>query len=89
MCEETGEGDRPKALGPWQPTSSPGREIAAVLRPHRFCQATRQWRIRTPKDQGGYQYAVLVTTLIDDEPAALADAYDGRAMNVQPAQWPT
>jgi hypothetical protein len=69
-----------QALGPWQPTSSPGREIAAVFRPHRFCRATRQWVIRTPKGQGGYQYAVLVTTLVDHEPMALADAYDGRAM---------
>jgi len=69
-----------QALGPWQLTSSPGREIAAVLRSHRFCRATRQWVIRTPKAKGGYQYAVLVTTLSDCEPAALADAYDGRAM---------
>ena len=68
-----------QALGPWQPTSSPGREIAAVLHPHRFCRATRQWVIRTPKDKGGSQYAVLVTTLTDLEPGALADAYDGRA----------
>jgi hypothetical protein len=44
-----------QALGPWQATSSPGREIAAVLHPHRFCRATRQWVIRTPKDKGGYQ----------------------------------
>jgi hypothetical protein len=69
-----------QALGPWQPTSSPGREIAAVLRPHRFCRATRQWVIRTPKEKGGYQYAMLVTTLTDLEPADVADAYDGRAM---------
>jgi Transposase DDE domain group 1 len=69
-----------QAIGPWQSTSSPGREIAAVLQPHRFCRATRQWVIRTPKDKGGYQYAVLVTTLPDLEPTALADAYDGRAM---------
>ena len=69
-----------QALGPWQPTSSPGREIAAVLHPHRFCRTTRQWVIRTPKEKGGYQYAVLVTTLTDLEPLALADAYDARAM---------
>jgi hypothetical protein len=69
-----------QAIGPWQPTSSPGREIAAVLKPHRFCRATRQWVIRTPKEKGGYQYAVLLTTLPDLEPAVLADAYDGRAM---------
>jgi Transposase DDE domain group 1 len=69
-----------QAIGPWQPTSSPGREIAEVLHPHRFCRTTRQWVIRTPKEKGGYQYAVLVTTLVDCEPVALADAYDGRAM---------
>jgi hypothetical protein len=67
-------------LGPWQPTSSPGRDMAAILRPHRFCRATRQWVIRTPQAHGGYHYAVLLTTLPDLEPTALADAYDGRAM---------
>jgi Transposase DDE domain group 1 len=69
-----------QALGPWQATSNPGREIAPVLHPHRFCRTTRQWVIRTPKDKGGYQYAVLVTPLTDRDPVALADAYDGRAM---------
>jgi Transposase DDE domain group 1 len=67
-------------LGPWQPTSSPGRELAAVFRPHRFCRKTRQWVIRTPKEKGGYHYAALVTTLPDLPPVAVADAYDGRAM---------
>jgi len=43
------------AVGPWQATSSPGREIAAVLHPHRFCRTTRQWVSRTPKDKGGDQ----------------------------------
>src|SRR5262245_6219903 len=51
-----------QALDPWQPTSSPGREIAAVLHPHRFGRATRQWMMRTPKEKEGYQSAVLVTT---------------------------
>jgi Transposase DDE domain group 1 len=67
-------------LGPWESTSSPGREMATVLRPHRFCRTTRQWVIRTPKDKGGYQYAVLLTTVPDLDPATVADAYDGRAM---------
>jgi len=67
-------------LGPWQPTSSPGREMAEVLRPHRFCRTTRQWVIRTPKAQGGFQYAVVLTTLPDLAPATVADAYDSRAM---------
>src|SRR5919205_1374155 len=69
-----------QALDPWQPTSSPGREMAAVLTPPRFCRATHHWVMRTPKEKGGYQDAVVVTTLVDHEPMALADAYDGRAM---------
>jgi len=68
------------AIGPWQPTSSPGREMAAIVRPHRFCRATRQWVMRTPQAHGGYHYAVLLTTVPDLEPTALADADDGRAM---------
>jgi hypothetical protein len=67
-------------LGSWEPTSSPGRDMAAIMRPHRFCRATRQWVIRTPQAHGGYHYAVLLTTVPDLEPTALADAYDGRAM---------
>jgi len=69
-----------QTIDAWHPPSSPGREIAAVLHPHRFCRVTRQWVIRTPKDKGGYPYAVWVTTLTDCEPVALADAYDGRAL---------
>jgi hypothetical protein len=67
-------------ISPWQPTSSPGREIATILRPHRFCRATRQWVIRTPQEQGGYHYAILLTTVPALEPTVVADAYDGRAM---------
>jgi hypothetical protein len=44
---------RRQALGPWPPTASPGREIAAVLKPHRCCRTTRQWGMRTPQDKGG------------------------------------
>jgi hypothetical protein len=67
-------------LASWPPTSRPGREMAAVLRPHRFCRTTRQWVMRTPKAQGGSQYAVVLTTFPALEPATVADAYDGRAM---------
>jgi hypothetical protein len=60
-------------VGPWQATSSAGREIAAVLSPLRFCRTTRPYVIRTPKQQGGYQYAVLMTTWCDLPPAEVAD----------------
>jgi hypothetical protein len=66
-------------LGPWPPTSSPGRELAEVLRPHRFWRKTRPWVIRTPQATGGSHSAVLVTTLPDLAPLAGADAYEGRA----------
>jgi len=68
-----------KCTGPWQPTSSAGRELAVIPHPPRFCRTTRQWVIRAPQEKGGYHYAVLVTTLPDLESAAVADAYDGRA----------
>src|SRR5262249_58288404 len=65
-------------LDPWQLTSSAGRQIATVLHPPRFWRRTRQWILRTPKQNGGSQYAALVTTLPDLQPAGEADAYDGR-----------
>ena len=68
-------------LDPWQLTSSAGRQIATVLHPPRFWRRTRQWILRTPKQNGGSQYAALVTTLPDLEPAGVADAYDGRALS--------
>jgi len=67
-------------LGPWHPTASEGREIAAVRAPLRCCRTTRPWGIRTPKDKGGSQSAGLVTTLTELPPAEVADADDGRAM---------
>src|ERR1044071_1438835 len=69
-----------QAIGPRPPTATPGRDMAAIVRPHRFCRATRQWVIRTPQEKGGSHYDVLLTTVPDLEPTALADAYDGRAM---------
>ena len=66
-------------LGPWPPTASPGRELAEVLRPPRFCRPPRQWGMRTPKAQGGSPEAVLGTTLPDLAPLAGAEADEGRA----------
>jgi hypothetical protein len=67
--------------GPWQPTSSTGRAIAEGLAPVRFCRQTRPWGIRTPKEKGGYQSALLVTTVLELPPAAWAERSDGRAMS--------
>ena len=65
-----GRGSRPQVLT----ARSPSCGTPSVLSGH------APGKIRTPKEQGGYQYAVRVTPLTALAPAALADAYDGRAM---------
>src|SRR5919202_4197828 len=65
----------------WQPTASPGREVAAVPAPVRLAKPTMQYAVRTPsKEQAtGYHYAVLVTSRVDLPLQAAVDRYDGRA----------
>src|SRR5919205_720848 len=49
----------------WQPTASPGREVAAVPEPVRLAKPTMQYAVRTPsKEPPGYHYAVLVTSRV-------------------------
>jgi hypothetical protein len=67
-------------VGRWPSTSSPAREMAAVLAPRRCCRGTRPWGMRTPKQTAGDQEAVWVTTRIDGPPAEVAEASDGRAL---------
>ena len=65
----------------WQPTVSPGREVAAVPEPVRLAKPTVQYAVRTPsKEQAaGYHYAVLVTSRGEQSMQAAVDRYDGRA----------
>jgi hypothetical protein len=65
----------------WQPTASPGREVAVVPAPVRLAKPTLQYAVRTPsKEQAeGYHYAVLVTSRVDLPMPAAVDRYDGRA----------
>ena len=65
----------------WQPTASPGREVAAVPEPVRLAKPTVQYAVRTPsKEQAaGYHYAVLVTSRAELPMQAAVDRYDGRA----------
>ena len=65
----------------WQPTASPGREVAVVPEPVRLARPTRQYAVRTPsKEQAaGYHYAVLVTSRAELPLQAAVDRYDGRA----------
>jgi hypothetical protein len=73
-------GGRPQ-VGPGPPTSRRGREMAEGVAPRRCCRPPPTPDvIRTVKDKGGDQDAVLVTTLAARSPAELADREDGRAM---------
>ena len=65
----------------WQPTTSPGREVAVVPQPVALARPTGQYAVRTPaKDKpDGYQYAVLVTSRSDLPMNGVVDRYDGRA----------
>ena len=57
------------------------RDRRRVPKPHRFCRATRQWVIRTPKEKGRLSVCRPALPRCPTwSPAVLADAYDGRAM---------
>jgi hypothetical protein len=70
-----------KGITEWQPTSSPGREVALVPEPVPFARPLAQYAVRTPsKDHaGGYYQAVLFTTRTKLNMLEIVDHYDGRA----------
>jgi hypothetical protein len=70
-----------RGITDWQPTSSPGREVAVVPEPIPFSRPLAQYAVRTPsKDHAsGYYQAVLFTTSIEVKMLAVVDHYDGRA----------
>jgi hypothetical protein len=65
----------------WQPTSSEGREAAAIPEPIVYSRPVRQFAVRTPSQdhESGYDTAVLFTTRTDLEQRAVVDHYDDRA----------
>ena len=65
----------------WEPTTSPGREVAAVPAPVALARSCAQYAVRTPsKDRpGGYYQAVLFTSRTELGMQAVVDPYDGRA----------
>jgi hypothetical protein len=65
----------------WEPTSSPGRDVAAVPTPVELCRPTRQYAVRTPsaKQPDGYQYAVVLSSRLELDMLGVIDHYDGRA----------
>lgn len=70
-----------RAITDWQPTSSPGREVAPVPTPVPFVRPLAQYAVRTPSQEkaGGYYHAVLFTTCTALEMGAVVDHYDDRA----------
>jgi hypothetical protein len=69
------------AIPAWEPTSSPGRDVAAVPTPAELARPTQQYAVRTPsaKKPEGYQYAVVVSSRLELSMLGVIDHYDGRA----------
>jgi len=65
----------------WEPTSSPGREVAAVPAPVVLARACAQYAVLTPSNDkpGGYYQAVLFSSRTELGMQAVVDHYDGRA----------
>ena len=65
----------------WEPTTSPGREVAAVPESVLLARPCSQYAVRTPsKDKpGGYYHAVLFTSRTDLGMQAMVTHYDARA----------
>ena len=70
-----------RGISTWQPTSSPGREVAEVPQPVAFVRPLRQYAVRTPskEQQGGYYHAVVFTSRTDLSMTGVVEHYDGRA----------
>jgi hypothetical protein len=70
-----------KGIAAWEPTSSRGREVAAVPQPVAFARPLHQYAVRTPSTQttSGYYYAVVFTTRADLSMLEVVEQYDGRA----------
>ncbi len=70
-----------RGIPAWQPTSSPGREVAPVPTPVAFVRPLAQYAVRTPSkgSKDGYYYAVVFSTHLDLPMTAVVSRYDGRA----------
>ena len=70
-----------RGITEWQPTSSPGREVAPVPSPVPFVRPLAQYAVRTPSKEkaGGFYQAVLFTTRTAVGMREVVDHYDDRA----------
>jgi hypothetical protein len=65
----------------WQPTSSPGREVAQLPKPISFARPVQQFAVRTPSKEHkeGYYYAVVFSSRTDLFMTGVVEDYDKRA----------
>ncbi len=70
-----------QGINTWQPTSSPGREVAEVPTPVAFVRPLAQYAVRTPSKEHkeGYYHAVVFTSRTDLTMTGVVEHYDGRA----------
>jgi hypothetical protein len=70
-----------RGINTWQPTSSPGREVAEVPTPVAFVRPLAQYAVRTPSKEhkSGYYHAVVFTSRTDLDMMGVVEHYDGRA----------
>ena len=70
-----------RGISTWQPTSSPGREVAEVPDPFHLCARSRNTRSapRPRKQADGYYHAVVFTSRTDLTMTGVVAHYDGRA----------
>ena len=68
-----------RPIAAWEPTASPGREVARVPEPVALARPCAQYAVRTPsKDKpSGYYQAVLFTSRTELGLQAVVDHYDG------------
>lgn len=65
----------------WEPTASPGRDVAAIPSPVALAAATAQYAVRTPSKEhpSGYYHAALVTSRTALSMQEVVRHYDRRA----------
>ncbi len=70
-----------RGISTWQPTSSPGREVAEVPTPVMFVRPLAQYAVRTPSKEhkGGSYHTVVFTSRTDLSMMGVVEQYDGRA----------
>ena len=70
-----------RGISAWQPTSSPGREVAEVPVPVSFVRPLTQYAVRTPskEEESGYYHAIVFTSRTDLTMKQVVEEYDGRA----------